>query len=280
MKFLSFSESNLFLKEIVEPKLKKGEMLVRVEACGICGSDIGNIFGNSCKPTSKLGHEIVGTIEKVTTNFDNDNFQYGTRVFVHHHASCNKCYYCLHGNETLCENFVDSIYPCGISEKIVIPQWIIKTNSIFKLPDTLSPEEGIMIEPLACCLRGWNKIMIKKGDTIVIFGIGPIGMTNALIGRMYGAGKIYCIDINEYRLGYCETLKIGIPLNLRQNDIINKFGLSNNEYVDLIIIATSDLSVLREAVKIIRPGGTILIFGEPQMGNKIDLCMNELYSKE
>ena len=280
LKFLSFSKSALFLKEIVEPRLKEGEILVRVDACGICGSDIGNIFGTSCKPTSKLGHEIIGTIEKITTNFDKDIFQCGTRVFVHHHASCKKCYYCIHGNETLCENFVDSIYPCGISEKIVIPKWIIETNSIFKLPDTLSPEEGIMIEPLACCLRGWNKVKIKKGDTVVIFGIGPIGMINALLGKMYGAGKIYCIDINEYRLGYCKTLKIGIPLNSRKNDIINKFGLSNNEYVDLIIIATADLSVLKDAVKIIRPGGIILIFGEPQMGNKINLCISEIYSKE
>ena len=280
LKFLSFSKSALFLKEIVEPRLKEGEILVRVDACGICGSDIGNIFGTSCKPTSKLGHEIIGTIEKITTNFDKDIFQCGTRVFVHHHASCKKCYYCIHGNETLCENFVDSIYPCGISEKIVIPKWIIETNSIFKLPDTLSPEEGIMIEPLACCLRGWNKVKIKKGDTVVIFGIGPIGMINALLGKMYGAGKIYCIDINEYRLGYCKTLKIGIPLDSRKNDIINKFGLSNNEYVDLIIIATADLSVLKDAVKIIRPGGIILIFGEPQMGNKINLCISEIYSKE
>ncbi|MFB5598852.1 MAG: alcohol dehydrogenase catalytic domain-containing protein [Nitrososphaeraceae archaeon] len=280
MKFLSFSESTLFIKEILEPKLKKGEILVKVDACGICGSDIGNIFGKSCKPTSRLGHEIVGTIEKMKINSDKNIIQCGTRVFVHHHASCSKCYYCLHGNETLCENFVDSIYPCGISEKIVIPQWIINTNSIFKLPDNLSPEEGIMIEPLACCLRGWNKIKLVKGDTIVIFGIGPIGMINAILGKMYGASKIFCIDINEYRLGYCETFDIGIPLDSRKSNIINTFNLCTNEYVDLIIVATSDFSVLKDAVKIIRPGGIILIFGEPQMGKKIDLSLSELYTKE
>jgi L-iditol 2-dehydrogenase len=280
LKFLNYSESTLFLEDIDEPVPKKGEMLVRIEGCGICGSDIGNVFGNSCKPTSKLGHEFVGILEKFDSDVNPEAFSIGERVFVHHHAPCNECYFCKKGNETMCEKFTDSLYPCGISEKIVIPEWIVKSDSIFRLPESLSPEDGIMIEPLACCIRGWKKVKLLEGDTILIFGIGPIGMINAMLAKIKGARKIFCVDINEYRLEYNDRLNLGKSFNSKKVKIANNVPTSSEEFVDMVIIATSDLSVLNDSIKIIRKGGIILIFGEPQRETKIDLNIDEIYSKE
>ena len=280
MKFLNSSESTLFLEDIEEPVPKKGEMLVRIEGCGICGSDIGNVFGNSCKPTSKLGHEVVGIREKFDSNANPGGLSIGERVFVHHHAPCNECYFCTKGNETMCEKFTDSLYPCGISEKIVIPEWIVKSDSIFRLPESLSSEEGIMIEPLACCIRGWKKVKLVEGDTILIFGIGPIGMINAMLAKIKGAGKIFCVDINDYRLTYNDRLNLGKSFNSKKVKIANNLPTGSEEFVDMVIIATSDLSVLNDSIKIIRKGGIILIFGEPQMEMKMDLNIDEIYSKE
>jgi len=280
LKFLNYSESTLFLEDIEEPVPKKGQMLVRIEGCGICGSDIGNVFGNSCKPTSKLGHEVVGILEKFDSDANPASFTIGERVFVHHHAPCNECYFCTKGNETMCEKFTDSLYPCGISEKIVIPEWIVKSDSIFRLPESISPEEGIMIEPLACCIRGWKKVNLLEGDTILIFGIGPIGMINAMLAKIKGARKIFCVDINDYRLTYNDRLNLGKSFNSKKVKIANNLPTSSEEFVDMVIVATSDLSVLNDSIKIIRKGGIILIFGEPQMEMKMDLNIDEIYSKE
>ncbi len=223
---------------------------------------------------------IVGILEKFDSDVNAEAFSIGERVFVHHHAPCNQCYFCNKGNETMCEKFTDSLYPCGISEKIVIPEWIVKSDSIFRLPESLSPEDGIMIEPLACCIRGWKKVKLLEGDTILIFGIGPIGMINAMLAKIKGARKIFCVDINEYRLEYNDRLNLGKSFNSKKVKIANIVPTSSEEFVDMVIIATSDLSVLNDSIKIIRKGGIILIFGEPQRETKIDLNIHEIYSKE
>src|ERR671913_436533 len=163
------SDKTISLVEIDEPIIKDKEILINLGSCGICGSDLRNVFADSCKPTSKLGHEITGTIVKVGKSFNGRNYE-GKRVFVNHHAPCNSCHYCIHGNETMCDKFTDNIFPCGISEKIILSEWIVNNQSIFELPDSMSFEEGSMIEPLACCIRGWKKLSFVKGDSVLIFG--------------------------------------------------------------------------------------------------------------
>ena len=273
------SDKTISLVEIDEPIIKDKEILINLGSCGICGSDLRNVFADSCKPTSKLGHEITGTIVKVGKSFNGKNYE-GKRVFVNHHAPCNSCHYCIHGNETMCDKFTDNIFPCGISEKIILSEWIVNNQSIFELPDSLSFEEGSMIEPLACCIRGWKKIPFVKGDSVLIFGIGPIGILHAMLAKIYGASAIYCVDINQNKVDFCKKMNLGICVDGRTSEIESLIDLNDRLRPDLIIIATYDMTVLPKSVDIIRKGGTILIFGEPQKEINVNVDINKIYSKE
>ncbi|MGZ5490969.1 MAG: zinc-binding dehydrogenase [Nitrososphaeraceae archaeon] len=273
------SDKTISLVEIDEPIIQDKEILINLGSCGICGSDIRNVFADSCKPSSKLGHEISGTIIKVGKSFNGKKYE-GKRVFVNHHAPCNSCHYCNHGNETMCDKFTDNIFPCGISEKIILSEWIVNNKSIFELPDSMSFEEGSMLEPLACCIRGWKKISFVKGDSVLIFGIGPIGILHAMLAKIYGASAIYCIDINQNKVEYCKKMNLGICINGKTSEIDSYINLNDKPSPDVIIIATSDMSVLCKSIEIIKKGGTILIFGEPQKEIKVNIDINTIYSKE
>ncbi|HEX5981923.1 MAG TPA: alcohol dehydrogenase catalytic domain-containing protein [Nitrososphaeraceae archaeon] len=273
------SDKTISLVEIDEPIIKDKEILINLGSCGICGSDLRNVFADSCKPSSKLGHEITGTIVKVGKSFNGRNYE-GKRVFVNHHAPCNSCHYCIHGNETMCDKFTDNIFPCGISEKIILSEWIVNNQSFFELPDSMSFEEGSMIEPLACCIRGWKKLSFVKGDSVLIFGIGPIGILHAMLAKIYGASAIYCVDINQNKVDFCKKMNLGICVDGKTSEIESLIDLNDRLRPDLIIIATYDMTVLPKSVDIIRKGGTILIFGEPQKEINVNVDINKIYSKE
>jgi len=275
-----FTDKTYSLIDLEEPLIQDKEILIKLGACGICGSDIGNIYSESCKPSFILGHEITGTIVKVGANFKKNNLE-GKRIFVNHHAPCNSCHYCIHGNETMCEKFVSNIFPCGIAEKIILSEWIIETESFFELPDSMSFEDGSMIEPLACCIRGWKKILFKKDDKLLIFGLGPIGLLYAMLAKKNGASQIYGVDINQNRLKFFEEMHLGICIDGTKSDFPRTFYENKKTHQpDLIIIATSDMKVLSKAIDIIRNGGTILIFGEPQKDAKVHLDINKIFMKE
>lgn len=274
-----FSDKTYSLIDMEEPPIHDKEILIKLGACGICGSDIGNIFADSCKPSINLGHEVTGTIVKVGTHFKKNKLE-GKRIFVNHHAPCNNCHYCIHGNETMCEKFINNIFPCGISEKIILSEWIIKTKSFFELPDSMSFEEGSMIEPLACCIRGWKKVSFIKNDSVLIFGLGPIGILYAMLAKTHGASQIYCVDINQNRLNFCKKMNLGICIDGNTSELNKLIYITKKRQPDLIIIATSDMTVMKKSIDIIRKGGTILIFGEPQKNIKVDVDINKIYSKE
>lgn len=267
------------LKENSDPIDEDTSLVVKLEACGICGSDLGNITGNSSKPTEKIGHEISGTI--IGKGKRVHNFQVGDRVFVHHHASCNECYFCRHGNQTMCEKFVDSLEPCGLSEKFLVPAWILKKGTILKIPDSMTFEEAAMIEPLACCVRALKKISVSNNDSMVIFGAGSIGAMHGMLGKYFGMRQIYFIDPNDSRLNFIEKNNIGIPLRFNSQQIQKMIlDQTNNRGVDLAIIATSNMETIKNACNLVRKGGKILLFGEPKNDSKILLDFSTIYSKE
>ncbi|MGD1834241.1 MAG: alcohol dehydrogenase catalytic domain-containing protein [Nitrososphaeraceae archaeon] len=283
MKFLAMDRQlkrkRVYLKDIEMKNIKNDEVLIKLEACGLCGSDVSNVKINSCKPTDKLGHEVSGIIEKVGKNVK--KIKKGERVFVHHHTSCNKCYYCKHGNETMCKKYIDSLEPCGISEKFIVPSWNIKQDSIYKIPTNITMEEAAMIEPLACCLRAWKKIDFNKNNSVAIFGIGPIGILHSMIAKTKYAKKIVGIDKNDYRLKFCQKICPVLTLNIKRDNIHQIIKKETKKRgVDVVIISTSDMSTINEAMDIVRKGGTVLIFGEPKNNIKIKIEPSKIYTKE
>lgn len=272
-------DKKVTLVESELPKVNEDEMLVRMQSCGICGSDLEKVYGNYGMRSLRVGHEPAGVVIKVGKNLK--KFQVGDRVFVHHHVSCYSCRYCLQGNYTMCNNYQTSnIEPCGLSEEFIVPKWNIEHGGVLKLPESISYDEAALIEPFACCIRGLNKISIKHGDNVAILGAGPTGVMHTLLARLWGANNIVVSDVNEFRLKFVEKYGVtAVNLNLEKlDDVIN----NNTESlgVDVTILATGSMKAFESSLKITRRGGKILLFGVPSVGSKCDLDLNSLYSNE
>ncbi|HKC79186.1 MAG TPA: alcohol dehydrogenase catalytic domain-containing protein [Nitrosopumilaceae archaeon] len=200
------------IRTIEKSLVKSGEISVRMHACGICGSDLEKIYGQYSQPSMKLGHEPSGIIVEVGENVN--DLKKGDRVFVHHHVPCYSCHFCLHGNETMCQKYSETnLLPCGLAEEFVVPEWNVSHGGVIKIPDVMSFDEAAMIEPLACCIRAWNKIKIKKGDSVAIFGAGPTGMMHVMLSKFYGLNEIFCFDVNDFRLDFAKKFQITESIN-------------------------------------------------------------------
>ncbi|HEY7078736.1 MAG TPA: alcohol dehydrogenase catalytic domain-containing protein [Nitrososphaeraceae archaeon] len=272
--------SSVEVKDIPVPKVEPGTILVRMRACGLCGSDLEKIYGEYSMRSGRLGHEPAGEI--VSIGGQVNDFREGDRVFVHHHVSCTSCYYCLHGSSTMCSRYQKSnIDPCGLSELFLVPQYNIERGGVLKLPSSLTYEAASFIEPLACCLRAINKTRIRFGDNITIFGAGPTGLMLAALARYRGAGNIALVDYNQFRLDFAkkfgdfEVLNAGDPMLM---DTLHH--LTEKRGVDIAIVATGNEAAFQNGLKITRKGGSILLFGVPSKHAKISLDLSSLYANE
>ena len=276
MKVVSIKDNLPILENHSELICGEKEIIVKLEACGICGSDIGNIFKKSSKPTQKIGHEISGIIYEVGKKII--DLKIGDRITINHHCACQKCHLCTHGNETMCEKFTEGIEPCGLAEKFLVSNWIIENKGIFKIPDEMSFKEATLIEPFACCLRSWKKIQVEKDDSVMIFGFGAIGIFHSIIAKEKKLNKII-IDYDDFRLNFGKKEKLGDDFLNISNSNFAEFERFY-EKIDLCIIANSDISCLNIAINTVRKGGTILFFGEPKANSRIKVDLSKIYSKE
>ena len=274
------SNSNIEIKNIEKPPVGPGDMLVKMRACGICGSDVEKVFGKYGQPSMRLGHEPAGIITQVGSEIS--NFSVGDRVFTHHHVACysDDCHECSHGNETMCKKYYESnLEPCGLADEYVVPEWNVNHGGVLNIPANMSFEEAAMIEPLACCIRAWNKFKHQKNDSVAILGVGPTGIMHVLLAKLYGLGKVFCLDLNDFRLDFAKKFETITIHSGNTNAMEQIKSETANQGVDVVIVSTSSLNALKDAVHFVRKGGTIVMFGVPSKGSNVDLDMSEIYSK-
>ena len=272
-------DSKVTLVESDLPDINDDEILVRMQSCGICGSDLEKVYGKYGMKSLRVGHEPAGVVIRVGKN--QKKFKEGDRVFVHHHVSCYACRYCLQGNYTMCNNYQTSnIEPCGLSEQFIVPKWNIEHGGVLKLPDSISYDEAALIEPFACCIRGLNKISIKHGDNVAILGAGPTGVMHTLLAKFWGANNILVSDVNDFRLKFVE--KYGVTTVNLNSQKLEEAVNSHTEGlgVDVTILATGSMTAFESSLKITRRGGKILLFGVPSVDSKFDMNLNSIYSNE
>jgi len=240
--------SVISISETENPVLSSGDILVQMHACGICGSDLEKVFGEYGQPSMRLGHEPAGIIIDVSS--DVTAFKKGDRV-------------------------------CGLSEEYVVPKWNVDHGGVLKIPDSMSFEEAAMIEPLACCVRAWTKYSYQEGDSVAIFGVGPTGMMHVMLAQSKKFSKIFCFDINDFRLRFAKKFNITDSINsldeTRKQRILDH---TEGKGVDVAIVATSSLKALEDAIDMVRKGGAVMMFGVPSKDAKIVLNMSKIYSKE
>jgi L-iditol 2-dehydrogenase len=281
MKTASVKDSSIIsIDETQRPPLNSGDILVQMHACGICGSDLEKVFGQYGQPSMRLGHEPAGVILDIGS--DVIEFKKGDRVFTHHHVSCYNCHFCNNGNETMCKKYSETnLSPCGLSEEYVVPTWNVSHGGVLKISDSLSFEEAAMIEPLACCVRAWTKYSYREGDSVAIFGVGPTGMMHVMLAQAKKFSKIFCFDVNDFRLNFAK--KFNITESIHSMDEHRKQKVldhTDGRGIDVAIVATSNLKALDDAIDMVRKGGIVMMFGVPSKGAMINLDMSKVYSKE
>jgi L-iditol 2-dehydrogenase len=261
-----YSNKDIRIQERPKPKIKEGEILLKVKACGICGTDVMEWYRKRKVPRV-LGHEATGDIVEVGEGVK--KFKVGQRVFVTHHVPCYECKYCLEGNHTACETLHKGNYdPGGFSEFIRVPKINVERGT-FLLPENISYEEGTMIEPLACCLRGQKMINIKENHTVLILGSGVSGLSNVQLAKLKGA-RVVATDVDDYKLKKAKEFGAAEVIDARED-----FSLR----AERIIICTGALEAFRQAFEFIDRKGIILFFAIPNKNIEIpvvDFWRNEI----
>jgi L-iditol 2-dehydrogenase len=156
----------------------------------------------------------------------------------------------------------------------------VLNGCLIPLSNSISNEEGVLIEPLGCCVRAWSKIKAVKNDSCVIFGMGTIGIMHSMLAKYYKFNQIFCVDVNKEKLKICKEMDLGHGINSTIENFDNIKKLTDNQGVDLIIIATSDIGILKQAVELVRKGGKIMLFGQPKKDSFCEIDMSQVYSKE
>lgn len=265
------------LEEIPVPEIGRGELLVKVMASGICGTDVMEWYRLKSAPRV-LGHEITGEISEVGEGVR--GYKAGDRVFVSHHVPCNACRYCLAGHHTACETLHTTNYdPGGFAEYVRVPQ-INVDRGVYLLPDEVSYEEGTFIEPLACVLRAQMLARIRPGSSVLVLGSGISGLLHIMLARALGASRVIATDISEYRLKAARRLGAALAVDAREDVPAQVREANNGNLADCVIVCAGALSAMMQALNSVDRGGTVVFFAPTEPGVDVPVPITELWRKE
>jgi L-iditol 2-dehydrogenase len=269
-----YNNRDVRLEEMPTPQIGPGELLVKVMASGICGSDVMEWYRIKKAPLV-LGHEIAGEIVEVGEGVE--QYQVGDRVFVSHHIPCNTCRYCLNGQHTVCETLHTTNYdPGGFAEYLRVPRLNVD-RGVFLLPDEVSYEEGAFIEPLACVVRGQRVARLQPGQTVLVLGSGISGLLHIALARALGAGRIVATDINEYRLKAAQRLGADVVIHA-QEDVPARLRQANEgRLADLVIVCTGAFPAFLQALQSVDRAGTVLFFAPTEPGVELSVPVNDFW---
>jgi len=258
------------------PRPKEEEVLVRVEACGVCGTDVHIVEGASrSTPPVVLGHEYVGVIEELGRQVS--SLERGQRVAVDPNISCGRCYYCRRGLVHLCTNLkalgvdIDG----GMAEYCIVPE-----GQAYPLPEEMSPKMGVFVEPVSCAIHGIDKANIRAGDTIVILGGGTIGLIMLQLAKHAGAARTVVLEPLEQKRILALDLGASLALDPEAQDVKSAVLDFTRVGADSVIECVGKPETMELSLQLARRGGTVEFFGVCPIGSRIAVEPNEVYFKE
>jgi L-iditol 2-dehydrogenase len=261
------------------PEPGPGEVLLRLNVVGFCGTDLFKLKTGSAKPGSVLGHELVGTV--ISLGRGVTKLVEGDRIVVPHHVPCGECVFCRRGNETMCGVFKENLMePGGFGDTILIRE---RATSLAarKVPDTLSDEKAVFVEPAACVLRGIDRSGIGDGGTAVVLGAGSMGLLHLLVLRaVFPNVAVVVVDLDDERLmlatklGAARVARPGAEAEEAVAAVTQSIG------ADAVFDTVGGDRTLRAGIELTRPGGSVVLFAHAPEGAAAGFDLNTLFKSE
>ncbi len=273
-----YKYNDIRIEDIPVPSPGPNEALLKTKACGICSGDVMQWYIEKKAPLV-IGHEPSGII--VETGRKVKSFRKGDRVFVHHHAPCFSCKYCKKGDYVQCNTWRNSkLIPGGISEYILIPETNLE-NDTLNLPEEISFEDGTLIEPAACVVKSLRRADLRRGDTILVLGLGVMGMMHILLARKYGAEKIIGADMVPYRLNKAKELGADVTIDVSNSDLLKELSsVTDGLMADVVIVGPNSVNAMQQGILCAGSGGKVVFFTPAKPGETLAINPNEIYFKD
>jgi L-iditol 2-dehydrogenase len=267
--------------------LNPGEALVRIDTCGICGTDLKKIHTGSHSAPRIFGHEMAGTVAMVGDGVA--NFAIGDRVMAYHHVPCGACYYCRKQTYSQCEAYkrvgcTAGFAPSGggFAEYIRVMDWIVggegKPSGLVKIPDDIPFEQAAFIEPVNTCYKAVRLLALQPDETALVIGQGPIGILLAALARRTGA-TVLTSDLYPERHAIAAHFGLHHPLDARDDIPAAARAATEGRGADVALVAVGADALIRTAMDAIRPGGRVMLFAATQHSeaafDPAAVCMDE-----
>ncbi|MHA1792747.1 MAG: zinc-dependent alcohol dehydrogenase family protein [Promethearchaeota archaeon] len=269
---------DLEVKDLDVPKIKAGEVLVKVKASGICGTDV-HVYEDEV-PLAKLpvvpGHEFSGIIEKVGEQIN--DFTEGDRIAIEPNLFCGHCHFCRNAKKHFCENWgaIGLTQNGGFEEFVAVPR-----QALYRMENNLSFTVGAFFEPTACVLHGIERSGAKPGDTVVVLGTGSIGLIYIQLLKFMGIKNVIASDIDSEKLAIAKELGANVTINPLEEKLVPRVKEQTDGFgADVVIDAAGVEQTLTQTFDLVQDTGTIVIFGVPPEKLKLPVKMFDIYRRE
>jgi L-iditol 2-dehydrogenase len=275
--------NDLRVEDLPRPEPGAGELVVRVAASGICGTDLKKIAKGLLPPPRVFGHEIAGRVAAVGAGVT--RFREGEAVVVHHHIPCRACFYCAQRAYAQCETYkrngtTAGFEPAGggYAEYVKAADWIVAGGTI-PIPDGVGADEALFVEPVNTCLKAVRKAGLGRGQTVLVVGQGPIGLILLQLARWAGA-EVFASDPLPERLELGRSLGAAAVLDPAADVPRAARGLTEGRGVDCVLLAAPGPAAFRQGVDALRPGGRIMVFAATSPGETAEVDLGALCVSE
>ncbi len=269
-----YKNSDVRLETRPRPEIGPGELLIRVEASGICGTDVLEWYRIHRAPLI-LGHEIAGTVAEVGPGVP--EFEIGDRVAAAHHVPCQTCHYCLSGHATVCDTLRTTNFdPGGFAEYLRLPALNVD-RGIFRLPAEVGFDEATFIEPLACVVRGQRAARFRPGQTVLVIGSGMAGLLHVQLAAAQGAGRVFATDISDYKLAAAKRVGADDAFNAREDIPAKVRERNDGRLADQVVLCAGAASAVNQAMDSVERGGTVLFFAATKDEVRIEKPINDIF---
>lgn len=265
------------IEERTVPRIGPSELLVRVHASGICGSDVLEWYRVPKAPVV-LGHEIAAEIAEIGGEVV--GFAKGERVFVSHHVPCLDCAHCRNGHETVCQTLRTTNFdPGGFAEFVRVPEINVK-HGVFRIPDNVSWDEGVFIEPLACAVRGQRAADVRPAHRVLVMGCGMAGLLHIRLARAAGASSVFAMDVLENRRRAARESGADDVFRADEDIAAKVREASGGGLADVVVVSTGAPAAIEQSFALVEAGGTILFFAPTEADRRIPMPFNRLWRDE